>query len=50
MLSDHKNGIQDAIWNIMLNKGNGTIMPFPSYEKDSFERAMKEHPKIILSF
>ena len=50
MLSDRKNGIQDAIWNVILNKGEGAVIPFSAFAKDSFERAMKEHPKIVLSF
>lgn len=50
MLSDKKNGIQDAIWNVILNKGKGTIVPFADYDKEKFEGAMKKYPKILLSF
>jgi len=47
MLSDKSNGIQDAIWNIILKKGKGTILDFKKFTPASFEKAMNEHPKII---
>lgn len=50
MLSDKKNGIQEAIWNVILKKGKGTVMPFASYEKKSFEAAMQAYPKILFKF
>lgn len=50
VLNDKTNGIQDAIWNIILKKGEGTILPFKDFSKESFEEAMKAHPKIILKF
>lgn len=50
MLSDKKNGIQEAIWSVILKKGKGTVIPFASYEKKSFEAAMQAHPKILFKF
>ena len=50
MLSDKKNGIQDAIWKIILKEGKGTVIPFSKYTKESFEKKMKEFPKILLKF
>ena len=47
MLSDKSNGIQDAIWNIILKKGKGTILDFKKFTPASFEKAMNEHPKIV---
>jgi len=47
MLSDKSNGIQDAIWNIILKKGKGTILDFKKFTPASFEKAMDEHPKIV---
>lgn len=47
MLSDKTNGIQDAIWNVILKKGEGTILPFADFTPESFEAAMEKHPKII---
>ncbi|MCH8986553.1 zinc-binding dehydrogenase [Patescibacteria group bacterium] len=48
MLSDKTNGIQEKIWSIMLKKGNDTILPFDSYAKETFEKKMARHPKILI--
>ena len=50
MLSDKTNGIQDKIWHVILREGIGTIVPFASYTKESFEQQMSEYPKILLQF
>ena len=50
VLSDKSNGIQDKIWDVILKKGNGTIINFNEYNKESFEKKMNEHPKIIFKF
>lgn len=47
VLSDRTNGIQDKIWEVILKKGQGTIIPFVEFQKDAFEKAMDAHPKII---
>ena len=47
ILNDKSNGIQDAIWNVILKKGKGTILPFQDFTPESFEKAMNENPKII---
>ena len=46
MLSDKRNGIQDAIWNVILKKGKGTVLDFHKFTPASFEKALNEHPKI----
>jgi len=47
ILNDKTNGIQDAIWNIILKKGKGTVLSFRDFTPESFEKAMNENPKII---
>ncbi len=47
MLSDSKNGIQDAIWEIILKKGKGTMLDFKKFTPESFEKAMDKNPKIF---
>lgn len=47
MLSDRKNGIQDAIWEVMLNKGDGPIISINEFSKELVEERMKLHPKLI---
>jgi len=49
VLSNKDNGIQDAIWDTILKGGEGTIVPFSTFSKESFEEAMKTHPKIIFN-
>jgi len=50
VLSDRKNGIQEKIWKIILNKGNDTIIPFNEFDPVIFEQKMNEKPKILFSF
>lgn len=50
ILSDKSNGIQDAIWKVILKEGKGTILDFKDYTPDKFEDLMEKHPKIILKF
>ena len=47
VLQDKSNGIQDAIWNVILKGGKGTILSFKDFTQKSFEEAMNENPKII---
>jgi threonine 3-dehydrogenase len=47
MLSDKTNGIQDKIWNVIMKKGEGTIVPMADFNPETFEKAMNTHPKII---
>ena len=47
ILNDKTNGIADAIWNVILKKGKGTILEFKDFTPESFEKAMNENPKII---
>lgn len=50
VLSDKSNGVQDKIWDVIMKKGKGTVIPFSEFEKESFEKAMQEHPKVIFKF
>ena len=50
MLSDKANGIQDAIWKVILKEGKDTIVPFDEYSKELMEKKMAEHAKILIKF
>ena len=50
LLEDKSNGIQDAVFNIILNKGEDTIVSIEDWEKESFERTIHDHPKPIIRF
>ncbi len=48
LLESKENGIQDKIWNVMLNKGKDTIVDAKDFEPTSFEKKIGKHPKLIL--
>lgn len=50
LLSDKANGIHDKIWEVILNKGEGTILPIDDFEPEQFEREMNEKPKLVFKF
>jgi len=47
VLADMSNGIQEKIWNIILKKGQGTVIPFAEYDNDVFEKTLNAHPKVV---
>lgn len=47
VLSQKNNGIQDAIWNVMLNEGQDTILNLDEFTPETFEVAIKQHPKLL---
>lgn len=47
VLSDKSNGIQDAIWDVILKGGKGTILDMKDFTPESFEKSMNENPKIV---
>jgi threonine 3-dehydrogenase len=47
VLSNKKNGIQQAVWDTVLNGGKGTILPLEEFTSAAFETAHKEHPKLL---
>lgn len=50
LLENPRNGIQEKIWNIILERGKDTIVPIAEYTKEVFEEKMAKHPKILLQF
>ncbi len=50
LLENADNGIQDAIWDVILNKGEGTLVDIGDWERESFEKVIQTHPKAILKF
>jgi threonine 3-dehydrogenase len=47
VMSNKKNGIQQAVWDTILNGGNGTILNLADFTPEAFEAAHKEHPKLL---
>lgn len=50
LLEDRQNGIQDAIWTTLLERGNDTIVDIRDWEKTAFEGMMSRHPKAVIRF
>lgn len=50
LLENRGNGIQDAIYDIILNGGQDTLVDFDTWQRDDFERRIKAHPKVVLRF
>jgi threonine 3-dehydrogenase len=50
LLEDRNNGIQDAIWDVILNRGEGTVVDIQDWEPGAFERTITEHTKPVLRF
>ena len=48
LMEDASNGIQEKMFNVILARGEGTILPMKEYTKEKFEQMMAEHPKFLL--
>jgi threonine 3-dehydrogenase len=48
LLESRENGIQDRIWNVMLNKGKDTITDIEDFVPEQFEKKIGTHPKLII--
>ncbi len=50
LLQSKGHDLQDKIYDVILNKGEGTLFPFKNFDKEAFAKAFQNHPKIILKF
>jgi threonine 3-dehydrogenase len=50
LLENRNNGIQDAVWNVILNKGEDTMVDITDWEKQRFEDRIRSHPKVVIRF
>ena len=50
LLENTSNGIQDAIWNVILNKGEGSVVDIDDFTVESFEQTMAAFTKPVLAF
>jgi threonine 3-dehydrogenase len=48
LLESKENGIQDKIWNVMLNRGKDTITDIADFVPETFEKKIGTHPKLII--
>ncbi len=50
LLTSKGHDLQDKIWEVILNKGEGTVFPFHQFDRQPFEQAIKNNPKTILKY
>jgi len=48
LLEARDNGIQDKIWNVMLNRGKNTITDIADFVPAEFEKKIGTHPKLLI--
>lgn len=47
LLQNKTNGLQQKIFDVILNNGTGTILDFETFDNDQFKDAMSEHAKLL---
>lgn len=50
LMEDTSNGVAEKLFNVILQGGNGTILPIADYTKEKFEEMMLNNPKILIRF
>jgi threonine 3-dehydrogenase len=50
LLENTSNGIQQAVFDVILNGGDDTIVDIGDWERDEFERRIRRHPKAVIRF
>lgn len=48
LLEKTSNGIQELLWNVVLQQGRDTVLPLSEYSNERFEAMLNQHPKILL--
>jgi len=50
LLESRDPNIHDLVYDVILNRGDGPIVDFESYDRDTFEERIKTFPKVVLKF
>ncbi|MGK3968760.1 zinc-binding dehydrogenase [Sorangium sp. So ce118] len=50
LLESRDPNIHDLIWEVILNRGQGTVFDFDDYDPATFQDAISNHPKVILRY
>ncbi|MBI2893106.1 MAG: zinc-binding dehydrogenase [Deltaproteobacteria bacterium] len=50
LLESRDPNIHDLVYDVILNRGQGTICPFRSFDAASFEKQIQTYPKVVLKF
>ncbi len=47
LMEDRTNRIQDLVWEVILEEGDGTVIDIDDWQADTFEAAIAHHPKVV---
>jgi len=50
LLENQMAGIQEAVWEVILAQGDGTLVDIDDWERDRFEAMIKTNPKVLIRF
>lgn len=50
LLESRDPNIHDLVWEVILNRGEGTMFDFAEYDPVAFQRAISTYPKVILRY
>lgn len=50
LLESREPNIHDLVWDVILDRGRDTVVPFAGFDPASFEERIGRHPKVLLQF
>jgi len=50
LLESRDPNIHDLIWEVILNRGEGTMFDFKDYDPASFQKAISTYPKVVIRY
>lgn len=50
LLESRDPNIHDLIWEVILNRGEGTVFDFNDYDPASFQKAISTYPKVVIRY
>jgi len=50
LLESRSPDIHGLVWDVILQGGRGTVVPFSEWEPGAFEEKIKTHPKVLIRF
>lgn len=50
LLESRDPNIHDLIWEVILNRGEGTMFDFAAYDPASFQKAISTYPKVVIKY
>jgi threonine 3-dehydrogenase len=50
LLESREPNLHDLVWNVILRRGEDTIVPFQQFDEADFGERIQSHPKVLLQF